>query len=296
VQQLLDSGPFWLDLHRPGPEDLRVLAEALDWHPLAVEDTEQFGQRPKLEDYDDHTFLVLFGWAPDEDGLVEVHCYYTERYLVTIRRDESPGLAAAQRRYAGGDLPAGIHLLYRVADTLVDSFFPALATFDERLDLIEDELIARPKDEHLRDVFTMKRRLANLRRTIAPQRDLFAKVAAGAVDLPGLTPEKERYFRDVYDHLLRLTEMLDTQRELMTAAVDVYLSASSNRMNQVMKQLAVVATVFLPLTFVTGYFGQNFSWMVEHVGGPWWFLALGIGGQLLTIAALLAWFRHRGWF
>jgi magnesium transporter len=288
--------PFWLDVRAPGEEELHLLAHTLGWHPLAVEDTEHFGQRPKLEDYDDHAFLVLFGWSPDEDGLVEVHCYYTERYLVTIRRDESPGLAALQHRYAEGELPAGIHLLYRIADTLVDSFFPALSTFDDRLELIEDELIARPKQEHLSDVFTMKRRLATLRRAVAPQRDLFAKIAAGAVELPGLTPEKERYFRDVYDHLIRLTEMIDTQRDLMTAAVDMYLSSASNRMNEVMKQLAVVATIFLPLTFVTGYFGQNLGWLVQHVGGFWWFLVLGIGAQLFTLGLLVVWFRRRGWW
>jgi magnesium transporter len=295
VRELETGGAFWLDLHRPSREELELLARMFRFHPLAVEDTLKFGQRPKLEDYDDHAFLVLFGWSPDEDGLVEVHCYYTGRFLVTVRQDESPAIVELQHRYAAGTLPTGISLLHRVADALVDSFFPAISRFDDRLDLIEDELIARPKEEHLRDVFTMKRRLSILRRAIAPQRDLMGKIAAGGVDLHGLTAESERYFRDVYDHLIRLTEMLDTQRDLMTAAVDVYLSASSNRMNEVMKALTVIATVFLPLTFVTGFFGQNFPWLVAHIGGVWWFLGVGIGTELLTVALLVAWFRRRGW-
>jgi magnesium transporter len=296
VRELAEAKPFWLDLHAPTRAEVELLAETFGFHPLAVEDTLQFDQRAKLEDYATHAFIVLYGWAPDDDGLVEVHCYYTERFLITVRRDESPALAELQHHYADDGPPTGIELLHRVADALVDSFFPAIARYDDRLDLIEDALIEQPKDEHLRDVFTMKRRLSHLRRAIAPQRDLIGKIAAGTVDLPGLTPDSERYFRDVYDHLIRLNEMLDTQRDLMTAAVDVYLSASSNRMNAVMKDLAVIATVFLPLTFVTGFFGQNFGWLVGHVGGPWWFLGVGIGAQLLTGALLVGWFRRRGWF
>lgn len=295
LAELARRGSFWLDLQSPSAADIELLARTFVFHPLAVEDTLAFGQRPKIDDYADHAFIVLYGWAPDEDGLVEVHCYYTERFLITVRRDESPGLAELQHRYAEGAAPAGIQLLHRVADSLVDSFFPAISVFDDRLDLIEDELIARPKEEHLRDVFTMKRRLSSFRRAITPQRDLMAKLAAGTVDVPGLTEEGQRYFRDVYDHLLRLTDMLDTQRDLMTAAVDVYLSAASNRMNEVMKALTVIATVFLPLSFVTGFFGQNFPWMIGHIGGLWWFLGVGLGTELATVALLVAWFRRRGW-
>jgi magnesium transporter len=110
-----------------------------------------------------------------------------------------------------------------------------------------------------------------------------------------LTPEAERYFGDVYDHLIRLTETLDTHRDLMAASIDIYMSASSHRMNEVMKQLTIVATIFLPLSFVTGFFGQNFPWLVGHLGGPWWFAGLGLGTQLLTLLLLLGWYRKRGW-
>ena len=187
-------------------------------------------------------------------------------------------------------------MLYRVADTLVDSFFPALAQFDDRIDLIEDDLFGEPKQAHLQDLFTMKRRLARLRKVIAPQRDLVGRIAAGALELPGMTAESERYFRDVYDHLIRLSEMIETSRDVMTAAADVYLSASSNRLGEVTKQLTLVATIFLPLSFVVGFFGQNFPWLIAHVGGPWWFLGLGIGSEVLALLLLLGWFHRRGWF
>jgi magnesium transporter len=296
ADRLLAGGFFWLDLRAPTPDDLEVLSEAFGFHELALEDTEHFGQRPKLEDYDDHAFLVLYGWAPDDDGLVEVHCYFSDGFLVTVRRDASPALDALYRRYEHHDAPeTAIGLLHLVADELVDSFFPALERFDDRLDLIQDEMITRPKSEHLQDVFAMKRRVALLRRVIGPQRDLLGRISSGNAELPGLTPETERYFRDVYDHLIRLTETLDTHRELMAASIDIYMSASSQRMNEVMKQLTIVATIFLPLSFVTGFFGQNFPWLVDHVGGAWWFVGLGLGAQLLTLLLLLGWFRKRGW-
>jgi magnesium transporter len=298
LRALADRGVFWLDLHRPSAEQLAALNEGFGFHPLALEDSAHFGQRPKLEEYEGFSFLVLYGHAPDEDDLVEVHLYVGERFVVTIRRDESPALDELIRQSEHG-LPAresATHLLYRIADGLVDSFFPALSRYDDRLELIEDDLVRNPKQQHLQDVFAMRRRLARLRRVISPQRDLLGRIAAGAHDMPGMTPEMERYFRDVYDHLIRLAETLDVLRELMTSAVDVYLSAGSNRLGEVTKQLALIATIFLPLTFITGFFGQNFGWMVEHVDSLAAFLALGIGLQLAGMALLLVFFKRRGWF
>ena len=298
IERRLAEGFFWLDLHAASREELEIVGDTLGFHPLALEDSIHFEQRPKLEDYDDFVFLVVFGYAPDEDGLVEVHCYFSERFLVTVRRDDAPALDELYRTYGvrrglGSDPSL---LLYRVVDGLVDSFFPVLDGFDERLSLIEDDLLVSPKEEHLRDVFTMKRRLTTLKRVVAPQRDLLGRIASGAAELPAMSPETERYFRDVYDHLIRLNEAMDTARELMGTTVDVYLSSASNRANAVMKQLAVIATIFLPLTFVTGFFGQNFPWLVDHVGGLWWFLALGLGTELLALAVLIGWFHRRGWF
>jgi magnesium transporter len=187
-------------------------------------------------------------------------------------------------------------LLYHVVVGLVDSFFPVLTEFDERIDEIEDAIAAEPTDEQLQEMFAMKRRLVGLRKAITPQRDAFGKVATDASALPGMGPEAERYFRDVYDHLIRLSEIIDSYRDLMTGAMDVYLSTVSNRLNVVMERLTVIATIFLPLTFITGFFGQNFGWMVRHVGGWPEFVALGVGLQLAALAVLLAFFKKRRWF
>ena len=289
---------FWIDLHGASDAEIELLDEVLGLHPLAIEDSQHFEQRPKIDEYDDFSFLVLYGRSPDEDGLVEVHAYYSARFLVTVRRDAAPSIDELQRLYGDDEhdpREEGVFLLHQVVDGLVDSFFPTLTQFSDRMDLIEDELLLRPKDELLQDIFAMKRRLVRLRAVIAPQRDLLARITSGVAELPGMTAEAERHFRDVYDHLIRLTEEIDSYRDLMTASIDVYLSASSNRLNAVMKQLAAIATIFLPLTFVTGYFGQNFPWLVDHIGGPIWFLALGGAVQLAVLVGLVTYFKRKGW-
>jgi magnesium transporter len=299
AEKLRSDEFFWLDLHAPSAEEIDLLRDPFGFHPLAVEDSEHFGQRPKAEDYDDFVFLVVYGWAPDEDGLVEVHCFLSERFLVSVRRDEAPSLDALRERFESDPdrFPQGGALvLYHVIDSLVDEFFPVLEQLDDRLDLIEEHMFASPKPEHLEDIFAMKRRLVGLRRVVAPQRDLVARIVGGGVELPGMTSDTERYFRDVYDHLVRLSEAIDGNHEMMNAAIGAYLSTASNRLNVATKQLTVIATIFLPLTFVTGFFGQNFGWMVDHVDSWEMFVALGLGLEVVTLVALLALFRLRGWF
>ncbi len=289
---------FWLDLHGPTKEQVHLLGEAFGFHPLSIEDAIAFGQRPKLEVYDDYVFLVVFGAVHDEDSLVEVHCFYSEDFLVTVRRDSCPAFAAAReraiRRPDTGNDPA--RALYRVIDGLVDSFFPVLSDLDDFVDAVERDVLERPSEEQVRRIFHAKRRLGALRRVIVPERDVIASVANGVTGLPGVESEHERLFRDVYDHLIRLVDALDGYRDLLTGLMDVYVSSVSNRLNGVMKQLTLIATVFLPLTFITGFFGQNFGWLVQNVAGLPSFLWLGIGTQLVTFAILFFYFRRQGWF
>jgi magnesium transporter len=289
---------FWLDLDQPGPADFEILRDVFGFHPLAVEDSENFDQRAKMDDYDDFIFIVVYGATPDDDQLVEVHCFYSERFLITVHHDDCPAFAEIRRRYRDRDMaierPA--LLLYRVVDGLVDSFFPILSAFDDRIDELEEQIFVQADDQQLQEIFRMKRLMVGMRKAVTPQRDTFASLMGRVATLPGLTEEDERYFRDVYDHLIRISDLIDSYRDLLTGAMDVYLSTVSNRLNSVMKQLTVIATIFLPLTFITGFFGQNFGWMVGHIGGLPAFLVLGIGGEMVIVAALLAFFKRRGWF
>jgi magnesium transporter len=257
-----------------------------------------FGQRPKLEAYDHYVFLVVFGAVHDEDDLVEVHCFYSTDFLVTVRRDSSPAFAAARERASRRperDIDPA-RALYRVIDGLVDSFFPILSDLDDLIDAVERGVLERPSEEQVRRIFQAKRRLTALRRVIVPERDVIAGVANGVAELPGVDLEHERLFRDVYDHLIRLVDALDSYRDLLTSLMDLYLSRVSNRLGSVMKQLTLIATIFLPLTFITGFFGQNFGWLVDHVAGLPSFLWLGLGTQLVTFGILFVYFRRRGWF
>ena len=299
VAGLLESGGFfWLDLDRPEPDDFEILRDTFGFHPLAVEDSEHFDQRAKIDDYDDFVLLVVYGASADEDKLVEVHCFYSDRFLVTVHRDDCPAFAEIRRRYQQRDeaIDRPSLLLYRIVDGLVGSFFPILAEFDDRIDELEDQIFRSASDKQLQEIFAMKRLLVGMRKAITPQRDAFASLRGGLARLPGLAEEDENYFRDVYDHLIRISDLIDSYRDLLTSAMDVYLSTVSNRLNAVMKQLAVIATIFLPLSWLTGFFGQNFGWLTGHIGHWQAFVGVGVGTELVALAILLAFFKRRGWF
>ena len=299
IGELVAEGSFfWLDLDQPDAEDFQVLRDVFKFHPLAIEDSEHFGQRAKIDSYDDFAFLVLYGASTDEDRLVEVHCFYSERYLVTVHRDDAPAFNEVRDRFAkrGQPIEQPPRLLYQIVEALVDSFFPILADFDDRIDELANQTFLNATDAQLQEIFAMKRLLVGLRKAVTPERDMFARLVAGIEALPAMTADDERYFRDVYDHLIRISDLIDSYRDLLTSSMDVYLSTVSNRLNSVMKQLTIIATIFLPLSWLTGFFGQNFGWMVRHIGGWETFVAFGLGTELVVLALLLAFFKRRGWF
>ena len=297
VERLLEKGELlWFDLYQPGADELGMLATVFGIHQLALEDAAQFGQRPKLEDYDDFTQLVAYGVKEGSDDLVEVHFFYSMRYLVTVRHGDCAAFAEVRARLVHRPKPISrLLLLHHILGGLTDGFFPVLSTFDDRVDQLQDEIFAKPTDEQLSELFTRKRWLIGVRKVITPQRDLIASLVSGVTDLPGMTREIERYFRDLYDHLIRISDLVDSYRDLLTGSMDAYLSTVSNRLNVVMKQLTVIATIFLPLSFLTGFFGQNFAWMVQRIGGLPAFLVIGLGGELAVVAGMLVLFRRRGW-
>jgi magnesium transporter len=299
IEQLLaEGGFFWLDLDRPDTADFAVLRDVFKFHPLAIEDSEHFGQRAKIDDYDDFVFIVLYGASPDEDRLVEVHCFYSERYLVTVHRDDAPAFTDVRERFTklGRPIEHPPRLLYQIVEALIDSFFPILADFDDRIDELENQTFLNATDAQLQEIFGMKRLLVGLRKAVTPERDMFARLVGGIVTLPAMTPEDERYFRDVYDHLIRISDLIDTYRDLLTSSMDVYLSTVSNRLNAVMKQLTIIATIFLPLAWLTGFFGQNFGFLVRNITGWGAFVGLGLGTELVVLALMLVYFKRRGWF
>jgi magnesium transporter len=294
---LAESEFFWLDLYRPTAGDLEMLSDVFEFHPLAVEDAAHFGQRPKLDAFDGYVLLVAYGANEDKDGLVEVHCFFGERFLVTVHRDSCPPFDELRDRAAREMAPPamGAMMLYMVVDALADSFFPRLARLDDRIDELENGVLQKPDDAQLQQIFILKRRLVTWRKVISPERDTFARLVTGVVAIPGMTTEMERYYRDVYDHLIRISDLVDSYRDLLTGAMDVYLSTVSNRLNEVMKRLTIVATIFMPLTWITGFFGMNFGRLVLNITGWSAFLVFGLATQVAAVAVMFWMFKRRGW-
>ncbi len=297
--RLFNEGKLlWLDLFDPDDETLARLSGFLGIHPLATKDAQQFGQRPKIEDYDGFTQIVAYGVQSITEPLVEVHCFYSQHYLVTVRKSDCAAFADVRELLTRHVIkhPSRLMLLHRLLGELTDGFFPVLSDFDERIDTTQDAILAKPTDQQLADLFQMKRWLIMVRKVVTPQRDMIASLVSGVTELPGMTREIERYFRDLYDHLIRISDLVDSYRDLLSGALDSYLSVVSNRLNQVTKQLTIIATIFLPLSFLTGFFGQNFGWMVHRLTSLPVFLVLGIGTELAAVTGLLLLFRRRGWF
>jgi magnesium transporter len=291
---------FWLDLTAPSNKDIEKLRELFHFHPLALEDATHFGQRPKLDSYQDYVFVVFYGARDAElssnELLQEVQMFISGGYLVTLHREPMPELAEQRSHLEGLVLHSEQFLLYRVFDALTDSFFPPLARMDDEIDELEAAVLAGPDDAQLQRLFALKRCLISMRKAVAPQRDLFARSIDQLAELPGLELDERDYFRDVYDHLIRISDLIDSYRDLLSSTTDLYLSTVSNRQNEVMKQLAIVGTVFLPLSFITGFFGMNFGWLVtKGITATWTFFVLGLGSMLLTCLLLLRFFRRRGW-
>jgi magnesium transporter len=294
---------FWLDIEDPTEDDIGRLGQLFGFHPLALDDSLRFGQRPKIDDFGDHVFLVFYGARPAttpgesfSDRLHEVHIFISGTFVVTIHHDPIPELDDVRVRLDDRVLRSEQYLVYRILDAITDTFFPALSALDDEIDEIQDSVITDPSEEQLERIYARKRDLVAVRRIVTPQRDIFARSIDQIAELPGLEADEREYFRDVYDHLIRISDLVDSYRDLLAGAMDVYLSTVANRQGEVGKQLAIIATIFLPLSFLTGFFGQNFSYMTFHVlNGPTRFFVLGLGSLVVSSLGLVVWFRRRGW-
>jgi magnesium transporter len=296
IAELRRAGEFfWLDLVAPRPEDIKDAGRIFGWHELAIEDTLHFGQRPKLDEYGSYVLLVFFGahYVDHETLPVEVHVYVSGESIVTVRPGSCAHLDDAKKRLQTHDVDAEEYVVYRVLDALTDSFFPMVERIDDRIEEMEDEALSEPGADRLAEVFELKRELADIRRIVLPQRDLLASGGDLIQRLPGLSGDMAHdYFRDVYDHLVRISEQVDAERDGLTGVLEVWVSMRSLRMDELTTRLTVVATIFLPLTFLTGFFGQNFAWMVDHIRSPGMFWGLGVGGMLTAVAIAYLYVRR----
>jgi magnesium transporter len=289
---------FWLDIEAPDESDYRLLEEGFKFHPLTIEDIKHQQQRPKVDEYPGYNFTVIFQvlWQNDAVELREHHLYVGPTFLITVHEEPSPAIVEVHDRIAKSpDLTKGqpSFLTYLVVDSLVDSTFPALERLDDSVDELEDDIVTRADSKLLDSIYHLKHSVVEVRRLLGAQRDVFQSLITHGIHLQ--QADMTLYYRDVYDHLIRQYETADALRDLLSSAMDVYLSTVSNRLNQTTKTLTVIASLFLPLSFLTGFFGMNFLYLTQVLETPYLAFAVGVATMLIATGIQLWLFRRRGW-
>jgi magnesium transporter len=290
------SHQFWLDLVDPPAEEVNRLGELLGLHPVAVEDTREFGQRPKVDVYEDHVLLVFYSARLEDDGTVvpiEVHIYVARGFLVTVRRSDCTVLDEVRTRID----QLHEHPIYEILDTLTDAFYPVVEGLEERIDALEGEVLSRPRREQLTVIYRQRQELREIGRIASVQRDQFQNASD---DLKRLIEfgDTQEYLRDIGDHLAQVAGELHRQNEDLAALTSTYFNANSDRLNATATRLTVVGTLFVLWTLVTGFFGQNFGWLVDHVASFRDFMIFGVGALLVPTVILLTvfWMKRHDWF
>jgi magnesium transporter len=288
----------WIDI--VGLHDLDLLTRlgrAFGLHSLALEDVLNVGQRPKVEEFADHLFCALrcFHRHGGELGSEQITLFLLPGVVLTfqeIHGDAFEPVRERIRRGTGRVRRAGAdYLAYALIDAIVDQFFPLLEGLGERIEVLEHELVDEPGPKTLEAIYHLRRELVGLRRAAWPEREVVSTLQRQETAL--VQDETRVFLRDAYDHVVQVLEILETYRELAGSMLDVYLSSISHRMNEVMKVLTIIATIFIPLTFVAGIYGMNFEHMPE-LGWRWGYPAV-LGAMTAIGLALLWYFRRRGW-
>ncbi|MEM9923028.1 MAG: magnesium/cobalt transporter CorA [Cyanobacteria bacterium P01_D01_bin.50] len=291
----------WVDVQGLGNTDiLQEIGKVFELHPLVLEDVVNVPERPKIEDYEDQLVIISRMVMPKENSngfqSEQVSFVLGKNYLLTVQEEPTCDCFGPVRlrinnnkgiiRKQGAD-----YLAYALLDAIIDGFFPVLEDYGERIEGLEEEVIVNPTRKTLQKIYRIRRELLQLRRAIWPQRSAINSLIRDSNEL--ISEEVRIYLRDCYDHAVQVMDMVETYRELASGLMDVYLSAVSNRMNEIMKLLTVFSWIFLPLTFIAGLYGMNFEYM-PGVKTPWGFW-LCVTAMVSIAVGLLLFFRRSGW-
>ncbi|MCC6501181.1 MAG: magnesium/cobalt transporter CorA [Anaerolineales bacterium] len=297
-------GLLWINFTNEPAESCLPILQGFGFHPLAVDDALQETHSPKLDDWGDYLYLVLNYLDIKENGnewetqTEELDIFLGPNYIVSLH--DSP-IPAIEETWAACDrdprtLQDGAdHLLYKIADNIVTGYMPTVEKIDAAIDQIEDEVFDHPSPRTLEKLFALKRLLQAMRRILLPQREVMNKLARD--DYKVIDPKDRIFFRDIYDHLVRLHDLNESLRDLVGGALDSYLSVVNNRMNDIMKTLTIITTFFMPLTFLTGFFGMNFFAANPPFEG-WTSPFLFYGTLILILVSpflMYLWMRRRTW-
>lgn len=286
---------YWIDIGEPSQEEENLLSSFFHFHPLAIEDCLLRLQRPKLDHYDGYAFYVLHTINEETLEAEELNIFVGKDYVVTFHFPPMHELAQARERIirnSEGWERGAMHATYHIVDKVVDAYFPIVYKIEDYLNEVEDKLSSDMRHLSIDQVFDLRSDLLRLRRTVIPMRDLLYRIMNS--ERINLQHSERAYFGDIYDHLLKLTEMIESNRELTADIRDSHMSINSSRMNRIMMILTIVSTVFIPLTFIVGVYGMNFAYMPELEWKYGYFVVMGL---IVVIAlSMLAWFKFKGWF
>lgn len=281
------------------PAVIKKVGDHFGLHPLVQEDIMSVDQRPKLEDYGDYMFCVLrmadLHKETQELTIEQVSLTIHKNCIISFQEDAEDIFDPIRLRIRQGlgkvTQMGPDYLAYLLLDTVVDHHFVILEHYGEMIDELEEELMENPKRETLKKVYELKQEISRLRKSVWPLREITAAIQKNINPL--ISEELNFYFRDLQDHILRVMESVESFRDTAAGMVDLYLSSTSHRMNDVMKVLTVISTIFIPLTFITGYYGMNLEGMKEDKW-PWTYPIVG-GVMVIMVVAQLIWYRRKGW-
>ena len=298
LRTILDNpGVLWLDLDDPMSSVLDDLAATYHFHELAVEDCRHRVQLAKIDYYDGHSFILInsthYTEKPCEVRVREIDAFVGPDYILTVHEGPSLAVDEIQKHLLANALhfTRPDQVLHSVIDIVVDRYLPTLDHIGDTIDDVQDALLISPDIKQLQTIFELKRGLLQFRRAVSSQRELLNMLIRD--DTPFIQQDMRIYFRDVYDHAVRAMDLVETYRDLLTGGLDIYLTQMANRTNDIVKGLTILATIMLPLTLVTGYFGMNFEYipLLKNPNGIWY----TSGALLLLTVAMLAWFKLKKW-
>ncbi|TXK74557.1 magnesium/cobalt transporter CorA [Paenibacillus sp. N3.4] len=296
-EQLLEPNIkwYWVDFHNPSETEAKQLKDHFHFHPLAIEDCFYLLQRPKMDHYENVNFFVMHAINPKTLAAEEVDMFLGSNFIVTFHLHESREIEDAWNRVIEQENMRSqnhIYAAYVVLDNLVDQYFPSVHQIEDQLDEIENNVDSKAIEVLMTNIFEIRAKLLKLRRTIVPMRDLLYRVIS--TDRIDQLRDHLVFFTDIHDHLLKLSEMIESNRDMTADMRDNYVSLNANRMNTIMKTLTVITTIFMPLTFIAGIYGMNFAFMPELAWNWGYFVILFV---MFAIGfGMFLWFRKKGWF
>jgi magnesium transporter len=288
---------FWIDLVGADADEIQRLGAALDLHPVAMEDTLEMGQRPKIEPYPG-LVLVVFYTARVPAEPLEVHLYISGDFIATVHQEPCDALVDLHASLAEEPTHDEEMLIYRVLDGLTDAYYPVIAALETRIDALEVAVLTRPRREHLSESYRLKQDVRELHRLTAAQHEQFKTAHEVILQLEGLTKSSRPYLRDIGDHLAQIASEFQRQLDDLLALTQTYFNANSDRLNAVATRITIGGTIFVLYTVVTGFFGQNFGWLVDNIDTRRDFLLYGVSALLVPTVVLLTlfWVKRDDWF